>query len=63
MDESLANAFVAAHIVTLEELAYVPIGELLAIDGLNELEVHSFRQRAREYLLRDALGPKGQRDG
>ena len=51
----VANAFVAGGIEILEELAYVPLDELLAIDGITESEVQHFRQRAREHLLRDAL--------
>jgi N utilization substance protein A len=50
MDERLAQALVDAEILTLEELAYVPIEELLAIPGYSENELQSFRQQARRYL-------------
>ena len=56
MEEAMANALVAADITMLEELADVPISELLAIEGLEEPAVQIFRQRAREYLLIDASG-------
>jgi N utilization substance protein A len=56
MDERLAQALVAAEIVTLEELAYVPMDELLAVRGASEDELQLFRKRAREHLLRDVMG-------
>jgi N utilization substance protein A len=55
MDEVMAKALVNADITLLEELAYVPVAELLAIDGVEESAVHEFRQRARAYLLTQAL--------
>ena len=59
MEPRVANAFVAAGIEALEELAYVPIDELLSIDTLTSSEVQYFRQRAREYLLRDVFDSEG----
>ena len=56
MDERLAQALVAAEIITLEELAYVPIDELLAVRGASAEELQLFRKRAREHLLRDIMG-------
>jgi transcription termination factor NusA len=56
MGESLAQALVAAEIVTLEELAYVPIDELLAVRGASEDDLQLFRKRAGQYLLRDVMG-------
>jgi N utilization substance protein A len=50
MDERLARVLTAGGIVTLEELAYVPIDELLRIEGLGESEAQTFRSRARAYL-------------
>jgi N utilization substance protein A len=55
MSEVLANAFVAGGIATLEELGYVPISELLNIDGVSEVDAQRFRKAARDYLLRDAM--------
>ena len=54
MDERLAQTLTAGGIATLEELAYVPIGELLAVQGLQESDAQLFRKRARAYLLHDA---------
>ena len=56
MDETLARTLTAGGISTLEELGYVPIDELLGIQGLGEPEAQLFRKRARAYLLRDAMG-------
>jgi transcription termination/antitermination protein NusA len=56
MDEGLARTLVAGGISTLEELGYVPIGELLSVPGLKESDAQLYRQRARAYLLHDATG-------
>jgi len=56
MNERLALVLTAGGIVTLEELAYVPIDELLAVKGLQGSEAQLFRRRARAFLLQDAMG-------
>jgi N utilization substance protein A len=61
MDERLARTLTAGGIATLEELAYVPLQELLGVQGLQESEAQLFRKRARAYLLHDAMG--GDDDG
>jgi len=61
MDERLARTLTAGGIVTLEELAYVPIAELLKVQGLEESQVQLFRKRARAYLLVDPTW--GEDDG
>ena len=38
-----------------EEIAYVPVGELLAVEGFDEDIVEELRSRARDALLNDAL--------
>ena len=40
---------------TVEEIAYVPTAELLAIEGFDEDIVEELRARARDALLTDAL--------
>src|SRR5699024_5410516 len=40
---------------TVEEIAYVPVGELLAVEGFDEDIVEELRARARDALLNDAL--------
>jgi len=62
MEPRIADALIAAGIETLEELAYVPINELLSIEALKDSEAQYFRQRAREYLLRDVLDSDGDGD-
>jgi len=59
MSEGLARVLTAGGIGTLEELAYVPIDELLGIKGLEEAEAQLYRKRARAYLLQDAMGSDG----
>ena len=56
IEESLASALVANEILTMEEVAYVPLDELLAIEGMNDGLISQIRPRAREYLLRRAMG-------
>ncbi len=62
MDERLAQTLIAGGIVSLEELGYVPIGELLRIEGLDESDAQLYRKRAREYMLRDATGNRDDGD-
>jgi transcription termination/antitermination protein NusA len=50
MDDRLAHVLTTGGIVTLEELAYVPIDELLAVKGIQESEAQLFRRRARAYF-------------
>ncbi|HLS84513.1 MAG TPA: helix-hairpin-helix domain-containing protein, partial [Arenimonas sp.] len=40
---------------TVEEIAYVPVAELLAIEGFDEDIVEELRARARDALLTEAL--------
>ena len=55
VDEEIAGILVAEGFGTVEEIAYVPVGELLAIEGFDEDIVEELRARAREALLNDAL--------
>lgn len=59
MEPRIADVLIAAGIETLKELAYVPINELLSVEALKDSEARYFRQRAREYLLRDVLDSEG----
>jgi len=54
--EKLARNLMASGIATLEEVAYVPIAELMGIQGLDEPEAQRIRKHARMYLLRAAVG-------
>jgi N utilization substance protein A len=55
IDEDFASILVDEGFTTLEEIAYVPINELLDIDGLDEEMVEELRSRARATLTTRAL--------
>ncbi|MCV2883806.1 transcription termination factor NusA [Aestuariibacter sp. AA17] len=55
IDEDFASVLVDEGFSTLEEVAYVPVNELLAIDGLDEDMVEELRERARATLTTRAL--------
>lgn len=55
IDEDFASVLVDEGFSTLEEIAYVPINELLDIEGLEEEMVEELRNRARATLTTRAL--------
>ncbi|MCK7593288.1 transcription termination factor NusA [Pseudomarimonas salicorniae] len=55
VDEEIAGILVAEGFSTVEEIAYVPAGELLAVEGFDEDIVEELRARARDALLNEAL--------
>ncbi len=55
VDEEIANILVTEGFSTVEEIAYVPVGELLAVEGFDEDIVEELRSRARDALLNEAL--------
>ena len=55
VDEDLAGVLVNEGFTTLEEVAYVPIEEMLAIEDFDEEIVSSLRQRAKDAILTQAL--------
>ncbi|MBS0212467.1 MAG: transcription termination/antitermination protein NusA [Proteobacteria bacterium] len=55
VDEEIAGILVGDGFNTVEEIAYVPTAELLAIEGFDEDIVEELRARARDALLTDAL--------
>ncbi len=55
VDEDIAAILVNEGFTTLEEVAYVPLEELLAIDEFDEELVEVLRQRAKDALLTKAL--------
>jgi transcription termination/antitermination protein NusA len=55
VDEEIANILVAEGFSTVEEIAYVPAAELLAVEGFDEDVVEELRARARDALLNEAL--------
>lgn len=55
IDEDFAAVLVEEGFTSLEEIAYVPAAELLAIDGFEEDMVEELRERARAALTTQAL--------
>ncbi|WON74391.1 transcription termination factor NusA [Nitrosospira sp. Is2] len=55
VDEEVADILVQEGFTTLEEVAYVPISEMLEIDAFDEQTVNELRNRARNALLTEAI--------
>jgi N utilization substance protein A len=55
VDESIADILVQEGFTTLEEVAYVPLNELMEIEAFDEEIVNALRSRARDVLLTQAI--------
>jgi N utilization substance protein A len=55
IDEDLAIDLVNEGFTSLEEIAYVPMEEMLSIDGFDEDLVTELRRRAKDQLLNQAI--------
>lgn len=55
VDEEIAAILVGEGFSTIEEIAYVPVAELLSVEGFDEDIVEELRARARDALLNEAL--------
>ncbi|WP_300454450.1 transcription termination factor NusA [Accumulibacter sp.] len=55
VDEELANILIEEGFSTLEEVAYVPLHEMIEIEAFDEATVQELRERARNVLLTDAI--------
>jgi len=55
VDEELAGILIQEGFTTLEEVAYVPINEMLEIESFDEDTVNELRSRARNALLVEAI--------
>ncbi|ACV36246.1 transcription termination factor NusA [Accumulibacter sp.] len=55
VDEELANILIEEGFSTLEEVAYVPLHEMIEIESFDEATVQELRERARNVLLTDAI--------
>ena len=55
VDEEVANILIGEGFSTLEEVAYVPINEMLEIESFDEDTVNELRNRARNALLNEAI--------
>ncbi|MGC2517886.1 MAG: transcription termination factor NusA [Burkholderiales bacterium] len=60
VDEEVANILIQEGFSTLEEVAYVPITEMMEIEGLDEATVNELRNRARDALLVQAIASEEQ---
>lgn len=63
IDDALANLLADEGFTSLQELAYVPRDEMLAIDGLAENMVDVVRDKAKAYLTTKALVDEEVLDG
>ncbi|WP_113907374.1 transcription termination factor NusA [Aliidiomarina celeris] len=63
IEEDFAGLLIDEGFSSLEEVAYVPVAELLAIDGLDEDTVEELRARARDYLTTKALASEESLEG
>ena len=55
VDEEVADVLITEGFSTLEEVAYVPINEMLEIEGFDETIVNELRTRARDKLLLEQI--------
>ena len=51
VDEEVADILIAEGFTSLEEVAYVPLQEMLEIESFDEETVHELRTRAKDALL------------
>jgi N utilization substance protein A len=63
VDEEVANILIQEGFSTLEEIAYVPINEMLEIESFDENTVNELRSRARNALLVQAIASEEQVEG
>ena len=55
VDEEIADILIDEGFSSLEEIAYVPLAEMLEIDAFDEDTVNELRNRARNVLLTEAI--------
>ncbi|WP_194757292.1 transcription termination factor NusA [Aliidiomarina indica] len=63
IDEDFATVLIDEGFSSLEEIAYVPVAELLSIEGMDEDIVEELRTRARDYLTTKALKTEESLEG
>ncbi|KAA0018319.1 transcription termination/antitermination protein NusA [Salinicola corii] len=63
IDEDVARILVEEGFTTIEELAYVPVEEMLEIEEFDEDLVEELRARAKDELLNLAIASEEQLDG
>jgi len=60
VDEELADVLVQEGFTTLEEVAYIPVNEMLEIETFDEATVEELRSRARNSLLVQEIASEEQ---
>ncbi|MGF1875450.1 transcription termination factor NusA [Photobacterium frigidiphilum] len=63
IDEDFATLLVQEGFTTLEEIAYVPVSELMDVEGLDEDAINELRNRAKEALTTLALAQEESFEG
>lgn len=63
VDEDLAGVLVEEGFASLEEIAYVPIEEMMSIEGFDEDIVNELRARAKDVLLTQAIATEEELEG
>ena len=63
IDDEVANILIQEGFSSLEEIAYVPIQEMLEIDSFDEATVNELRSRARDALIVQAIKSEEQAEG
>ena len=63
VDDEIAGILVSDVFNTVEEIAYVPADEILAVEGFDEDIVEELRARARDALLNEALAAEEEIEG
>jgi N utilization substance protein A len=63
VDEEVADILAQEGFSTLEEIAYVPINEMMEIEAFDENTVNELRSRARNALLVQAIASEESIDG
>ncbi len=60
VDQDVADILVQEGFSSLEEVAYVPLAEMLEIEAFDEATVNELRERARNVLLTEAIANEEQ---
>ena len=63
VDEEMADILIQEGFTTLEEVAYVPINEMMEIEAFDETTVNELRSRARDALLVQAIAKEERVEG
>jgi N utilization substance protein A len=63
VDEDVADILINEGFSSLEEIAYVPLAEMLEIEDFDEATVNELRNRARDVLLTEAIVTEEKLEG